>query len=355
MENLIPYAQGRIYYDADSHLMEFSDWLPRYADPAIRDRIRHLYLGGAGAAADQLIERARLRARDAEATRKLEDNIMSAKGWLALGAFDPAERSRALDLLGVKRQLVFPTFAITQFQGADAELLWGGARALNRAMGDFCARDPRLIAVGWVPWDDPERTLLEAREAVKAGCGAIQVNSMPAGNRSPTHPAYHPFWAFLQDHNIPFMLHAGGGRPLRRAFVNNGQPPTTDWLGGGENIRSKDYMTLHQILEQFLAAMVLDGIFEQFPKSPWGSHRARRPVAARSVEAVGSVPSDIQKDRARAAPAFEGIGLSSPTGKGDALSDGAGGMDHRECGRGDGFVLHRLSAPGGWPRPHRTL
>jgi uncharacterized protein len=113
MENLMPYAQERIYYDADSHLMEFSDWLPRYADPAIRDRIRPLCLGGAGAAADQLIERARLRARDAEATRKLEDNIMSAKGWLALGAFDPAERSRALDLLGVKRQLVFPTFAIT--------------------------------------------------------------------------------------------------------------------------------------------------------------------------------------------------------------------------------------------------
>jgi len=262
----MPYAHGRTYYDADSHLMEFSEWLPQYADPAIRGRIRPLYLGGAGGGAAQLIERARMRGSDTEATRKLEDNLMGAKGWLALGAFNPAERSRALDLLGVERQLVFPTFAITQFQGTDAELLWGGTRALNRAMGDFCARDQRLIAVGWVPWDDPERTLLEAREAAKAGCGAIQVNSMPAGNRSPTHPAYHPFWAFLQDHNIPFMLHVGGGgRPLRRAFDNNGKPPTTDWLGGGENIRSKDYMTLHQIPEQFLTAMVLDGIFEQFP------------------------------------------------------------------------------------------
>jgi hypothetical protein len=189
MENLMPYAHGRTYYDADSHLMELSEWLPHYADAAIRDRIRPLYLGGAGAAAAQLIERARLRAGDAEATRKLEDSLMGAKGWLALGAFNPTERSRALDLLGVERQLVFPTFAITQFQGTDAELLWGGTRALNRAMGDFCAADRRLIAVGWVPWDDPERTLLEAREAVKAGCGAIQVNSMPAGNRSPTHPA----------------------------------------------------------------------------------------------------------------------------------------------------------------------
>ena len=262
----MPYAQGRTFYDADSHLMELSEWLPQYADPGIRDRIRPLYLGGAGSGAAKLIERAKARAADTAATRKLEDNIMSAKGWLALGAFDRAERSRALDLLGVDRQLVFPTFSLTQFQGGDAELLWGGTRALNRAMGDFCANDQRLIGVGWVPWDDPERTLAEAREAVKAGCGAIQVNSAPGPDLSPTHPEYHPFWAFLAESNVPFMLHVGGGgRPLRRAFNNNGKPPTTDWLGGGENIRSKDYMTLHQPPEQFLAAMVLDGVFDQFP------------------------------------------------------------------------------------------
>ena len=62
------------------------------------------------------------------------------------------------------------------------------------------------------------------------------------------------------------MLHiGGGGRPLRRAFHENGKPPVTDFLGGGENIRSKDYMALHHPPEMFLACMVLDGIFEQFP------------------------------------------------------------------------------------------
>ena len=44
------YAQGRTYYDADSHLMELGDWLGRYADPELRDRIRPLYLGAAGRA-----------------------------------------------------------------------------------------------------------------------------------------------------------------------------------------------------------------------------------------------------------------------------------------------------------------
>ena len=40
----------------------------------------------------------------------------------------------------------------------------------------------------------------------------------------------------------------------------------TDFLGGGENIRSKDFMTIHAMPEIFLSTMVLDGIFEQFPR-----------------------------------------------------------------------------------------
>ena len=259
----MPYAQGRTFYDADSHLMELSEWLPKYADPGVRERIRPLYLGGAGAKAVELIAQAKARAANAGATVKLEENVMTAKGWLALGAFDPAERSRALDLIGVDRQLVFPTFAFSQFLGSDAELLWGGTRALNRAIADFCSADRRLIAVGSVPWGD--RTCAEAEAALDAGCGAMLVNSMP-GAKSPTHPDFHPLWAMLQERGIPFMLHiGGGGRALRRAFNENGLAPTTDWLGGGENVRSKDYMVIHQTPEQFLACMVLDGIFEKFP------------------------------------------------------------------------------------------
>ena len=73
-------------------------------------------------------------------------------------------------------------------------------------------------------------------------------------------------WARLQDANIPFMLHiGGGGRTLRRQFHNNGKP-TTDWLGGGENIRAKDFMVAHNPPETFLSCMVLDGVFEAFPR-----------------------------------------------------------------------------------------
>jgi predicted TIM-barrel fold metal-dependent hydrolase len=262
----MPYAEGRTYYDADSHLMELDDWLVGYADPGVRDKIRPLYLGAAGALADRAVADAAGRRGDVAKARALEDALMQTKGWNALGAFDPTERSRALDLLGFRRQLVFSTFAPTQFLGDDPELLYGGSRAHNRAMAEFCAHDDRLVAVGFVPWADPQRTAAEAREAIRLGCGAILVPSVPPRGRSPFHHDFDPFWGTLQDEGIPFMLHiGGGGRPLRSAFHDNGKPKTTDFLGGGENIRSKDYMALHHPPETFLAVMALDGVFEKFP------------------------------------------------------------------------------------------
>jgi predicted TIM-barrel fold metal-dependent hydrolase len=262
----MPYASGRTFNDADSHIMELADWLAPYADPGIREKLRPLYLGGAGKLAEDAVNAAAARRGDAEAARKLESNLMGAKGWGALGAFDPTERKRALDLLGFDQQLVFSTFAPTQFGGDDLDLLYGGTRAHNRAIADFCASDSRLIAVGMVPWGDPERSAREVDEAIRLGCGAILVPSAPTGDRSPTHPDYHPLWARLEASNVPFMLHiGGGGRTLRRQFHNNGKK-VSDWLGGGENIRSKDFMTVHNAPETFLSCMVLDGIFETFPR-----------------------------------------------------------------------------------------
>jgi predicted TIM-barrel fold metal-dependent hydrolase len=263
----MPYAEGRVYYDADSHLMETSDWLVTYADPDMRERIRPLQLGGAGKMADQAVRDADARKAGSVTIEAIESGLMTRKGWSAYGAFDPAERSHALDMLGFDKQLVFSTFAPTQFLDDDRELLYGGTRAHNRAMGEFCGDDDRLIAVGFVPLQDPQRAVEAVEDALAFGCGAILVPSHPPRTHSPTHPDLDGVWARLQDANVPLMLHiGGGGRPLRPSFHENGRPKPTDFLGGGENIRSKDYMVLHNPPEIFIAAMVLDGVFEKFPK-----------------------------------------------------------------------------------------
>jgi uncharacterized protein len=268
----MPYVEGRTVHDADSHVMELTGWLAEYADADVRDRIRPLYLGGAGAFVRERIAEAEARRGDPAAGAALAADVMHDKGWTALGAFDPAERSQALDHLGFASQLVFSTFAPTQFLADDLDLLFGGTRAHNRAMADFCAGDSRLLPVGFVPWGPPELTLRAAHEAIELGSAAILVPSLPPRDAdSPTHPDYHPFWALLEDCDVPFVLHIGGGGRLSRpAFHRNGIP-VTDFLGGGENIRAKDYIGISHPPEMFLAAMVFDGILERFPNLRGGS------------------------------------------------------------------------------------
>src|SRR3954471_8316787 len=159
----MPYAQGRVINDADSHIMESLDWLPSYADPGIRDRLISMRLEAGGSGAAKAIEKALARQRGEAATAEIAVNVVEGpKGWAAYGAMNPAERTKALDDLGFSRQLVFTTFAGSQFMPAkDLDVKYGGSRALNRAIGEFCAGDKRLVAVGVVPLDDPEQAVVE--------------------------------------------------------------------------------------------------------------------------------------------------------------------------------------------------
>ena len=255
------YATGRTYCDADSHIMETRGWLIEFADPDVRELLRPLYLGGAGADADAF-----LRKLEEEGETKDDAQLMTAKGWSAMGAYDPAARSHALDLLGFDAQLVFSTFAATQFAGGAPELVYGGARAHNRGMAAFCADDKRLLAVGYVPWGPPELMLPETAAAIDDGCAAIMLDSAPPRERSPFHTDYEPLWAMLAERGVPFVLHiGGGGKTVRRSYWDNGRPKAPDMFGGGESIRSKDYVTFHQPPEAFLSLMVLDGVLERHP------------------------------------------------------------------------------------------
>jgi predicted TIM-barrel fold metal-dependent hydrolase len=253
-------------FDADSHLMEVDDWLPAYADPQVRDRLRPLGFDNAGAGAAELMSSLPglwAQQRDEDVTA---DVISGPKGWVAPGALDADVRTRVLDALGISAQLVFPTFSLSQFTGNDdIELLYGGSRALNRAMVDFCSHDPRLNAVGFLPLRDPALAAEALEEALAEGVAAVWVPSDAPGEFSPAHVDLEPVWARLAEAGVPFVLHVGGGKLLPKAFHNNGRPRPKDWLGGGENLRAKDFPVLHHSPERFLACLALDGVFERHP------------------------------------------------------------------------------------------
>jgi predicted TIM-barrel fold metal-dependent hydrolase len=273
------YAGDRLILDADSHVMELADFLDDFIDPAEVDRLRRRRMEVLRPVLDAAVTQAQARGADPTAANAAEQRLMADKGWSALGGFDPAERSRALDLLGFEGQLVFATFATDMFSlprnvrryddekelARDLDLLYAGASAQNRAMAGFCASDPRLLPVAYVPLIDPARAVSCAEEAIGGGCAAVMVPSTAAGERSPTHPDLDGFWSVLEQRDTPFVLHVGGGgRLLDRAFHNNDMP-VTDHLGGGENIRSKDYLAIHHSPALFLGVLILDGLFDRHP------------------------------------------------------------------------------------------
>ncbi len=253
-------------FDADSHVMEVEDWLPGYADPDLRERLGPLGLDKAGQGAAKLFASLPELWERQRSEQVPADVISGPKGWKAPGALDPQVRSRVLDALGIDAQLVFPTFALGQFaRSADPDVRYGGTRALNRAMAEFCATDERLLAVGYLPLNEPDRAIQEVDAALDLGVAAFWLPSEAPGSFSPAHVDLEPVWARLAEAGVPFVLHVGGGKLLPKEFHENGRPRPVDWLGGGENMRGKDFPVVHHSPERFLACLVLDGVFQRHP------------------------------------------------------------------------------------------
>ncbi len=265
----------RAIFDADSHIMELPDFLKAYADPALRDEIPEVSYSASIVTDEEVAvivgQGGRHSAEHVAAQIALGDKLIeSSKEIQALGAFNSADRSTALDLLGFRRQLVFATHSVAMpfspSSKLEPRLRYGAARAHNRHMAEFCAADRRLIGVAVVPLDDVDLAMAELDFALGAGLGAVWLPHRPCGDRSPGHVELDPFWSRLAESRTPFVLHVGGAPlQLAKAWMNNGRPPTKDWLGGGENLRTKDVALLHEGPEQFLTMMVLDGVLERHP------------------------------------------------------------------------------------------
>jgi predicted TIM-barrel fold metal-dependent hydrolase len=263
------YAGDRLIYDADSHLMELPDFLTAHADATLAARLPDLtaaltgqfdpnrYAGTEGHSPERVAELV-----------ALGDELTRGPKWHeALGAFNGAERSRALDLLGFPRQVVFSSFCARLIFGAsDDDMAYGAAAAHNRAMAAFCEADERLLGVAMVPLRDVSRALEEI-EAVRAlGLAAVWIPADPPGGRSPGHAAHDPIWGRLADARLPFILHVGSA-PLTidDPWMNDGRPDNVSARGGAEVIGSKDLTVIHHASQRFLSVLVLDGVLERFP------------------------------------------------------------------------------------------
>lgn len=268
------YATGRLVHDADSHLMELPDCLDPFFEKRLLTRFHDLpyyqkKLGEAGWA-----ERARERQRDAAFRAGDADNILLRKNYEALGAFTPADRPAALDLLGFASQLVFTTFCLSNFgldQSDDLELAYAAAEAHNRMMVDFCSVDRRFLATAYVPLEDFDRSIATARNAIAMGAKGLMIPSRHPQHHSPSHIRFDPLWAMAQEAGLPILFHVGGESKLQPAYFENGMPRVKDFHGGEENFTSVSFMAIPADVQQTLACLIFDGVLDRFPRLKFGA------------------------------------------------------------------------------------
>jgi predicted TIM-barrel fold metal-dependent hydrolase len=263
----MPYVEGRVVHDADSHIFEPPGTAERYADPAIRDRLGEALRPFAWTQADHAdVAQQRdpaFRARDA-------DEIMLRKNQRATGAVLPEDRPGALDLLGFASQLVFTTSYLEPLRvlerGDDLDLLYGLAAAHNRAIVEFCRADARLLPVGYLPLGDIARSIAAAGQAIELGVAALMIPSHPLRACSQSHVGFDPIWARVQDAGVPIVFHVGGEQPMDPVYKRNGLPPVPDFHGGDANFTSVSYLAIPYAPMQTLGTMIYDGVLDRFPR-----------------------------------------------------------------------------------------
>ncbi len=264
------HIEGRIVHDADAHTMETPNWLEPFAEPKMRDEVQTYFHRIFPDARKNAFQETITLHEDDTFNAKSEEEFMARKNHLALGSFRKEDRPRALDLLGVQKQLLFPTTCnvlLEQLEFSDnMALLYAMAQASNRAQIDFCTVDERLMPVCNVPLASLERAPVAAREAIELGAAALLIPWACPKHHATSHIGLDEVWAQAAEAGIPIIFHVGAADfVLPKAHAVNGLPKIPDFHGGDENFRSISYMAIPSGPQQALSMLILDGVLDRFP------------------------------------------------------------------------------------------
>jgi predicted TIM-barrel fold metal-dependent hydrolase len=211
-------------------------------------------------------------------------DLFDVKGMAALGATDVPGRVEALDLMGSRAQLAFAnTFGAEQRIDSDA------AREANVRVNDYyldwCKQTKgRVWPAISINMTRPDWAIGELdRVLKKGGVGGIAMScARPPGGTAPSHSQWDPFWARLEEANVPALLHLGGGglisgrdpdpmfpeRAWGDAETLKGQPAER---GGGEEAISPYFLLVaHMPAELYIQTLIMGRVFERFPNLRFG-------------------------------------------------------------------------------------
>ena len=234
----------------------------------------------------------------ADDTPMTHENVWTCRHSGAPGAFDMARRIEAMDLMGVRRQLIFPSFGLWGQMLAAPE--GGGpiASAMRHLLGGLSPEEARRLGhTGideWNAWAvrttavDPDRLrpvgmlknpgsaddlIDQARDLIGQGLRGLLINSAsPPAGLSPASPALDPFWALLADSDTPVLAHVGTDLGFLASGAWNDAPAfAPKKLALELGFEPYSFATVHLAVEHFLTVMVLGGVFERHPRLRFGA------------------------------------------------------------------------------------
>lgn len=218
------------------------------------------------------------------------DTIWNTKFARAPGAFDWDRRLEVMDMTGIHRQLVFPgsigLYGASFYFRCDAfpnmyRSIGGNRKAFALDMiglyNDFCLRlarkDDRLRMVAVLLAPDVPSLLAEAKRLIDGGVRAIWLPSAALpGGVSPAHPSLNPLWDMCQAARVAIVAHVGSDFEFLTTAEWRNAPQFEGWKAGEEfQMDPWTLSTLHLPVQNFLATMVLGGVFERYPELRFGA------------------------------------------------------------------------------------
>ena len=259
--------------DCDSHVMEPADLWQRYLEPKYRDRairieeqdgVEKLIIGEKVVLEGVL---AALGGAHVERPKLFSGALRYADGCEP-ASYDPHARAALLDDWGVQRGVLFPTIGILPFPTDDMALANAYCRAYNTWQAEFLQTVPdRVVAIAAVNWGDVEAAAKELDRCLKLGFRGLFVPPETVAGKRPGEAHFDPIWARLQDADAPGCLHVvvrfeGAAAPFRA------------WSESGAGLVFGFSMGATGQLIPAMASLVLDQLFERFPRLKVGSVEA---------------------------------------------------------------------------------
>jgi uncharacterized protein len=255
--------------DADTHLTEPHDLWTRHAPAALRDRVPQVRLIDGlqmwtvdgitlgRASASSVVHRDGSRCRGTAFIGWTFDDAHPA-------AYDPAERLRVMDEIGVWAQIVYPNaagFGGQRFGSlTDPVLKTLCATLYNDAMVELQEQgNGRLYPMALLPWWDVQASVAEATRAAELGLRGVNMTSDPqqGGALDLADPAWDALWDVCTQAGLPINFHIGASETSLSWFGNS------PWPSQGDDQRlaigsAMMYLTNARVIANLIFSGILD-------------------------------------------------------------------------------------------------